>query len=145
MLEQVIAVFDDMREMMKKLKKASYERNMKEFRRKNDHFFMEMLAYVERQEDRKMAADEVSRIFTGAVENEFTVRGKIRGALQADLNFFMIYYVFPAILMTQHEEAKLLADRLCRMWGETFKNSKIGYTDYDNLYNSFNEKILGLF
>lgn len=145
MLDQVITVFDDMREMMKKLKKASYERNMKEFRRKYNHFFMEMLAYMEKQEDRRAAADEVSRVFIQAVENGFTVRGKIRGALQADLNFFMIYYVFPAILMTQHEEAKLLADRLCEMWGETFKNSKIGYTDYDNLYNSFNEKILGLF
>ena len=62
-----------------------------------------------------------------------------------DLNFFMIYYVFPAILMTQNDNAKLMADTLCETWGKSFKDSKIGYTDYDTLYESFKEKIFGIF
>ena len=34
-------------------------------------------------------------------------KGKIwTGAIQTDLNFFMIYYVFPAILLTEHDDAK---------------------------------------
>ena len=62
-----------------------------------------------------------------------------------DLNFFMIYYVFPAILKRNHEYAKLLADTLCETWGSSFKNSKIGYTDYETLYKAFREKIFGIF
>ena len=65
--------------------------------------------------------------------------------MQTDLNFFMIYYVFPAILLTEHDDAKLIADYLCSRWGEKFKNSKIQYTDYDSLYVSFREKIFGIF
>ena len=62
-----------------------------------------------------------------------------------DLNFFMIYYVFPAILMTQSDNAKMMADTLCETWGKSFKDSKIAYTDYDSLYSSFREKIFGIF
>ena len=62
-----------------------------------------------------------------------------------DLNFFMIYYVFPAILMTQYDDAKLMADTLCETWGNSFKGAKIGYTDYETLHESFKEKIFGIF
>lgn len=145
MLEQVVIIFDGMQSMLKKLKKASYEKNMKEFRRCNGHFFQEMTDYLDKQENKEKAAEEVACVFVKAVEEGFTVKGKIKGALQADLNFFMIYYVFPAILLTEHSEAVLLADAICAAWGNTFKNSKIDYTDYDKLYSSFREKILGIF
>lgn len=57
----------------------------------------------------------------------------------------MIYYVFPGILKTDYENASMIADGICTEWGETFKDSKIGYTDYDTLYQSFKEKIFGIF
>ena len=145
MLDQVVTMFDGMQRMMKKLKKASYEVNMKEFRRQNGHFFNEMIEYVEKSDEMAEAAEEIARIFVNAVEEEFTVNGRIKGTIQADLNFFMIYYVFPAILLTESGQAKLLADTLCDAWGSTFKDSKIGYTDYDTLYKSFKEKIFGIF
>lgn len=77
--------------------------------------------------------------------DEKIVKTNIDSAIQTDLNFFMIYYVFPAILLTEHDDAKLIADHLCSRWGEKFKNSKIQYTDYDSLYVSFREKIFGIF
>ena len=40
------------------------------------------------------------------------VRAAEDSAVQTDLNFFMIYYVFPAILLTEHDDAKLIADHL---------------------------------
>lgn len=57
----------------------------------------------------------------------------------------MIYYVFPTILGTEHEYAKLIADSICSAWGKRFKESQIQYTDYDTLYGSFREKIFGIF
>ena len=101
--------------------------------------------YVEGKEDKKSAAKEVSLCLINQIKEHFSVRGRISSVTQMDLNMFMIYYVFPSILLTYHDDAKLLADTLCETWNEQFKKENIGYTDYDTLHKSFREKILGLF
>ena len=78
------------------------------------------------------------------VAQHFSVGDRIKGKVQVDLNFFMIYYVFPAILLTENEHAVLLADEICSAWGNHFKDSKIKYTEYDKLYVSFHDKIFGI-
>ena len=143
MLYQVETMFDDMEKKTKNLKKKKYEENMEIFMATNESYFLEMESYLSKGNP-EAAAKEISRVFVEAVKNRFEVKGKIKGRVQADLNFFMIYYVFPAILKRNHEQAKLLADTLCETWGNSFKGSKIGYTDYDTLYNSFREKIFGI-
>ena len=133
MLDHVEKIFADMKPMMKKLKKASYKVNMEAFIENHGHYFREMTEYTENASD---------KVYDAYVSPK---KGKIDSAVQTDLNFFMIYYVFPAILLTEHDDAKLIADHLCSRWGEKFKNSKIQYTDYDSLYVSFREKIFGIF
>ena len=159
MLEQVVSMFDDYENMLKKLKKKSYEERMKGFREKYGHYFTEMTAYVENAvkglgeeaeesamaEKKNAACMEIADTFIKAVQEKFQVNGKMKGRTQADLNFFMIYYVFPAILLTEHESAKEIADAICNLWGASFKDSKIGYTTYDSLYGAFREKIFGIF
>ncbi len=145
MLEQVAGMFDNMEDMLKKLKKKSYEQRMNEFREKNNHFFTEMTDYVQQAEDKAEAIKTIADTFVTAVQERFAIKGKIKGRTQADLNFFMIYYVFPAILLTEHENAKEIADGICSKWGAFFRDSKIGYTTYDSLYSTFREKIFGIF
>lgn len=145
MLEHVESMFDGMSDMMKKLKKASYEKNMVAFREKNDHFFLEMTAYVEQAEDYNEASILIAQTFVNKVKDAFTVKGHIKSRKQVDLNFFMIYYVFPSLLLTENGYADLIAKNICSLWGATFKDSKISYANYDKLYNSFREKIFGLF
>mgnify|MGYP006876761013 CR=1 FL=1 len=145
MLNQVETMFDNMLIMMKKLKKASYEKNMKEFRQQHGHFFEEMAEFVEAGEDKEAAAKEIAVVFTDAVKEKFSVNGKIRSRTQADLNFFMIYYVFPAVLLTENENKDLIAKSIRDEWAVKFKDSNIGYTDYDKIYGGFREKILGIF
>ena len=79
-------------------------------------------------------------------ENAFAkgLKKKIPGYVQSDLNFFMIYYVFPAILMTLSDDSKLIADTLCEEWKSRFKGGQIGYTDYETLHGAFKEKIFGI-
>lgn len=144
MLNQVETMFDDMEKMIKKLKKKQYEENMENFMTAYEAYFLEMETYMS-ENDPQTAAKEISQAFVDAVKKRYEVKGKIKGYVQADLNLFMIYYVFPAILKRDHEHAKLLADTLCETWGNSFKDSKIGYTDYDSLYKSFREKIFGIF
>lgn len=145
MLEHVESMFDDMSDMMKKLKKVSYENNMKGFRERNAHFFLEMTAYTEQAEDHDAAAGVVADAFVTTVKEAFSVNGRMKSRMQADLNFFMIYYVFPALLLTENEYADLLAKSICNLWGQTFKDSKIGYADYDKIHGAFREKIFGIF
>ncbi|MDE7332537.1 MAG: hypothetical protein K2O16_09915 [Lachnospiraceae bacterium] len=145
MLEGVEKIFEEMQPMMKKLKKASYEKNMLAFREKHSHYFWEMTDYMNQAEDKEKTAKEIAVSFVDKVEKNYARKGKIGGRIQADLNFFMIYYTFPAILLTGSEYAKMIADALCGEWGARFKDSKIGYTDYDTLYKGFRDKILGIF
>lgn len=144
MLNQVETMFDDMEKMIKKLKKKQYEENMENFMTAYEAYFLEMETYMS-ENDPQTAVKEISQVFVDAVKERYEVKGKIKGYVQADLNLFMIYYVFPTILKRDHEHAKLLADTLCETWGNSFKDSKIGYTDYDSLYKSFREKIFGIF
>lgn len=145
MLEQVETMFDGMLDMMKKMKKKSYKTNMKAFRERNEHFFQEMTQYVGQKVEKEAAAKEIAAVFANAVKNRFSVKGRIRSRTQADLNFFMIYYVFPALLLTESEDKELIADCIRDEWSAQFKDSKIQYADYDRIYGAFREKIFGIF
>ena len=144
MLRGIETIFDEKEAMLKHLKKKSFEKNTEEFREKHGHFFEEMAAYTAQAEDKEKAAREIGKCIADAVQKKFSnKRGKIGGRTQIDLNFFMIYYVFTNILRCG-EEGQIIADGVCAVWKETFKDGDIKYTDYDTLYNSFREKIFGI-
>ena len=147
MLDHVEKIFADMKPMMKKLKKASYKVNMEAFIENHGHYFREMTEYTENASDKETAAKELAVDFTDKVYDAYVSpkKGKIDSAIQTDLNFFMIYYVFPTILKLESPDSKLIADSVCKVWSQTFKDSDIQYTDYDTLYASFREKIFGIF
>lgn len=146
MLDHVETMFDNISDMLIKLKKKSYEKNMEGFLERNQSYFDEMTHYVETQDDKEVASAEIAGLLADAAENRFAgSNGKIKSRQQADLNFFMIYYTFPAILLTENENANLIAQSICDEWGKRFKDSKISYTDYDSIYSKFNEKIFGIF
>ena len=111
------------------------------------HYFHEMTALTAGAEDKEKTAAEIATVFVDGVERKFISpkKGRIDGVVQLDLNFFMIYYVFPAILLTEHADARLIADRIRDEWSRRFKDSDIQYTDYDSIYGAFREKIFGIF
>ena len=145
MLDHVEVIFNNMPEMLKRLKKASYAERMEKFRDEHGHFFREMTDAVELAEDRDAKAAEIAGVVVEAARERFTARGRINGRTQTDMNFFMIYFVFPAILMTRSTCADQVAKAIRDQWSRTFKNSDIGYTDYESLLGSFTEKIFGIF
>lgn len=146
MQERIELMFAKMYPMTDGLKKKSYDKWMTEFREMHGQTFQEMIEILVRASDREAKAKEVAGMFADVVEHQFSKRGKISAPRQVDINCFMIYYVFPAILLTQNECAVLLADALRDEWRVRFKNSsQLAYTDYDTLRGSFNEKIMGMF
>lgn len=145
MLQGIETIFENKDEMLKHLKKKSFEKNTKEFLARHGHFFDEMEAYVTQAEDKDKAAEEIGQCIVDAVQKNFSNRrGKIDGRTQIDLNFFMIYYVFTSILRLG-ENGRIIADGVRNVWSRNFKDGDIQYTDYDSLYNSFREKIFGIF
>ena len=104
-----------------------------------------MLEAVSTAESAEDAAKTVGAVFADRIFDAFAVKGKVKGAEHADLNLFMIYYVFPAILLTEDPNAHMLCDGLKTAWNGRFQNTNIGYTDYETLSNSFRNKIFGIF
>ena len=145
MLQGIEQIFSEKDEMLKHLKKKNFEKNTEMFLGKYGHYFMEMSDYVAVASDKEAAAKEIGQCIADAVKETYTnKRGKIDGRTQIDLNFFMIYYVFPTILSTG-EFGTVIADGVRDAWSSNFKEADIQYTDYDSLYNSFREKIFGIF
>ena len=145
MLDHVEMMFDNMDDMLGNMKKKNYETNMKDFREMYGHYLTEMLTIAKEAQDADKALDEATDIFCGSVMNKFAKGGKIKSRKQADLNFFMIYYVFPAILMNEDENTVLVCDALKDKWNASFKNTNISYTTYEKIYEGFKEKIFGIF
>ena len=144
MLDHVEMMFDGMKYMIHNLRKPSYQKNMETFRDKNGHFFQEMIQYMKQSIDKEAAAKEIADCITDAVKNSFSKKGKINSRTQVDLNLFMIYYVFPAILLTESEDAVPIAEQIRNTWASKFKNSNIQYADYDRIYESFQDRIFGI-
>ena len=166
MLEQAGAMFDDMAGMLSRIKKKIYGERMAYFRQKNEPILTEMVRFVEQAgvqkeaevqkevevqkeevaQKQREAAAQVAKALADAVEARFAKRGKINGRTRMDINLMMIYYVFPAILLTESECAVPLADAIRDEWRGRFRDSEqLRYTTYEELSNTFQEKILGMF
>lgn len=139
-------MFDDMEAMMYRIKKKVYKERMEVFREKNADILKEMTDFLENAEDKKAAAAQVAVTLADAVEARFGKKGRISGRSQMDINLYMIYYVFPSILLTKSECAELLADAVRDEWRGRFRDSaQMQYTTYEDICGTFQEKILGIF
>lgn len=145
MLDNAYTMFDTTKLMFRKLKKETYAQRMETFRTDYASIYDEMTSAVAASEDKAAKAAEIGEVFAENVFNHYAKRGRMRSAVRADLCLFMVYYVFPALLLTQDENATLIADNLRDAWVDKFGNKGMGYASYDEIYASFKEKIFGMF
>lgn len=139
-------MFDDMEVMIHHIKKKVYMERMEIFQAKNAATLGEMTHFVESAQEKQAAAAQVAAALADVVENRFAKRGKISGRSQMDINLYMIYFVFPAILMTKSDCAEMLADAVRDEWRGRFRDSEhLSYTTFEELCANFQEKILGIF
>ena len=145
MLDHIETIFDNMDDLLRNMKKKNYEVNMKDFRGMYGNYIEEILKLVREAHDKDAVLNEITDTFCGAVSDRFGSKGRIKSRKQADINFFMIYYVFPAILLTEDENSVVVCDALRDKWNASFKHTNIDYTTYEKIYGGFQEKIFGLF
>lgn len=144
MLDNVAGVFENFVGRMKRIRKSEYKKFMFEFQEKNGATISEMLEYIKASEDKNGAARECGDVFSEKAFDLFSKNGRMKGTMRADMSLYMIYYVFPAILLTEDENATVLCDNLKDAWNAKFKEN-IGYTDFDTICGGFKDKIFGLF
>jgi len=130
----VDGIFEDVARLSKVHTKKDYEAMMKVFKEKRYVY----LADLVNAEDVSATAEA----FCQDVENSFKKFGKVRGGDLMNLNYFMIYYIFPALLDTE-ENGKELCDTINDVWNKHF-GANISYTDYDSLMEGFRTKIFGI-
>ena len=124
-------IFEDVAPLSKISSKKEYEQKMNMFL--SDRY--ELLGDLVTASD--VAAS--SKDFCQGVTDEFKKFGKVRMGDLMNLNYFLIYYIFPAIL----KKGTSICDTLRDTWNSHF-NSKINYTDYDTLMEGFQTKIFGI-
>lgn len=138
-------IFDDYKRRLKHLKKKSYRENMEVYRAENEAFYRDLLKQVNEAENKQEKASEIADEMLKAALGIFGKNGKVRATDRSDSCFFMIYYVFPFIQILGNEDSVLLCDAILDKWHTGFNNEAMQYTTYEELYNSFNEKIFGIF
>ncbi len=151
-------------------KKKMYEERMEQFRNENSHYFEEMFAYVKDadrtpedmaddtiSDEAKAACAEIGEAVTSAIFDKFATVGffsklsggegkkKFHGDVKDSISLFMIYYIFPSILLAENKYSTPIADAIRDSWREMTKNPLFSYGTYAELHDSFKEKILGLF
>ena len=138
-------IYNDYKKRLKHLKKKSYRENMEGYKAENEALFQDLLKSVNEAEDKDAKAKEVAEDMYKAAMNVFGKNGKVKSTAKSDCCFFMIYYVFPFIQLLNNEDSVLVCDAILDRWHTGFNNEAMGYTTYEELYNSFNEKIFGIF
>jgi len=145
MFDNLAEMFANRNAMMGvRVKKVAYKQNMYNFRVEYGADFQEMVDTVNASENKEETAMSLGKTFSEKTFELFEKKGKVKSTTKAELNMFMIFFVFPAILLTQSEAAVLTCDKLRDEWNAKF-GEKINYTDYDTLYDGFRDKIFGIF
>ncbi len=145
MFDQTAKMFTGYRTKLKKIKKRTYEERFDLFFSENRACFADMTQYVKGREDREVAAAEVANIFAENVFAEYGRGGKLSASDRTDLSLFMIYYIFPSILMLEDANSQLLCDSIRDEWRRRTDNPAFDYTTYEDLHGSFQEKLFGIF
>lgn len=137
------AIFDDATYMSKVKTKKEYENLTKNFKSNRLEYLKPLFESIDAAEDKAAVMTDETKQFSEDVFETFEKKGKVKGATQVTLNYFMIYYIFPTILSEREEDGKEICDALKGNWNATFKGCNIGYTDYDSIYKGFQTKIFG--
>ncbi len=145
MFDQSASMFEDYRSKLRKIKKKTYEERFEAFFAGNRGCLGDMLQYIKGREDTAVAAGEVANIFAENIYSEYGKGGKLPRDVRDDLSLFMIYFVFPSVLMLSDANSKILCDAIRDEWRKRTDNPKYDYTTYEDLHGSFQEKLFGIF
>ena len=129
-----IKMFNDYEVLLTGFNRNKYIKNMEVFKEK---YKDDLSALTDGDEG-------MYRSFAEAVYKRYSFLGKVGKMKKKDLNLFMIYYVFPAMLLNgEKEKATGACDLLLKTWNDVF-GTDISYLDYATIVEGFNDKLFGV-
>lgn len=141
-MKEEIKVFNDYEILLKNLKRAKYIKNMDVFKEK---YAKEIISLTALDTSEKYDYEG----FVDSVYDRYKFMGKVGKLKKHDLSLFMIYFLFPAMLLAGKDadmdvKAKESCDGLLETWNKKFEMD-IKYIDYNSLIAGFNDKMFGIF
>ena len=136
---EMIKLFDDYEILLTGFNRAKYIKNMQVFKEKYNDALTELYRN----------SKEEYRSFCEAVYKRYSFLGKVGKMKKKDLNLFMIYYIFPSMLLkgednAEKEMAHTGCDSLLKTWNSVF-DTDISYLEYPVILEGFNDKLFGVF
>ncbi len=138
-MDKLIGFFEDRQIFLRKLKQQTYEANFGAFEDKYGSVLDDMLTGSAAGD-----ADKIGAEFATGVFDHFAKKGKIPSILMMDLNFCMVYYIFPYLLKNKDKGGEAFAEVLKDKWNGAM-GSNISYTTYEELLAGFKKKLFGMF
>ena len=130
----IIKIFEGVEPLSMISEKTKYEDAMNMFLSERYSYLKELVEATD------VAA--ASKAFCNEVNDAYKKVGKSRMGDFTNLNIFLIYFIFPAILKNEEERAAAICDALKDAWNSRFR-CNIDYSDYDSLMEGFQNRILG--
>ena len=143
MNEMINEMFKNYKVMITNLKKKSYEQRFQSFYDNYSETLKEMMTC--KNEDKEASFQKTAENFCNAVTDAYGRNGKISQKEQIDLSLFMIYFVLSSIIKIGDADSVLFADTLRNQWRVISGNEAFDYSDYEEIYSNFNDKIFGIF
>lgn len=144
MIENTEALFYGSEGIIQVKSKKEYEGAMEFFKNHGAVEMDKILGAIDEATDKDAACAEFAQELVEKVKETFSKRGKIKMGRQMEINLYMVYYIFPYILMAEKDYSQGLCDKLQEVWAKSFKNSDIKYATYDSILGGFQTRILGI-
>lgn len=141
-------LFDDYEILLQKFKKSEYIKNMDVYRNKYEEQLKTLIDAASDVNDPDASKDKYIE-FSKQICKKYSFLNRLGKLKKQDLSLFMIYFIFPAMLLTGKdndcdERSKEACDRLLKAWNDTL-GVNIDYVDYNNILAGFNDKMFGIF
>ncbi len=145
MKSEILSIFEDMEMFIKNLNKTRYDTNFQTFYEKHNVFFSSLLSAIENSDNKEEVSNDISMRFIEAVRSTYgNKKGVIKSYFLADINMFMVQYIFPSIMKVESEYSLLLVESLRENWSATFKGSNLQHTTFETIFSGFKNKFLGI-
>ena len=132
-------------EMVRKFSKDTYADLFETYKKDHYDFFTAVrvaLLHADEEQKKDIFA-QITKQFVKLQEKNLEAEPKKREkyAKQMDRNMFMVIYVLPALKEISLPAADELCNYIAKVWGESFKESKIEASDFDSIMEGFHKKL----
>lgn len=143
MKEELIQLFEEAQELIKKFSKRNYEIGFQNQYEKYKEILEDMDVRVEATEDKDAAILEIASIIPEYMKEKISALKSKRKAESfiVDYNYAMVTYVLPLINYTKKENCNQISEKIVEIWNEEITKTPIKNSTYESIYAGFGQRM----